>query len=74
MVDSPMNIDPNTISLAIHYLKRVTPAGHAEQEQLYQVINRLQNAGQTMRSYSTGAIHCRSCQPNSCKSPTTLAS
>lgn len=74
MVDLPMKIDRSTISLALHYLKRVTPAGHFEQEQLYQVISRLHAADQTTYSYSKDATRCCSCQPSNCKLPTLRAS
>lgn len=74
MVDLPMKIDRNTIALALHYLKRVTPAGHFEQEQLFQVINRLQTADQMTYSYSKDSSRCCSCQPSNCKSPTLRAS
>jgi len=56
-----MKIDPSTIALAVYYLRRVTPAGQYEQDELFSVINSLQQAGQSLlacskdssRSYSS---------------------
>lgn len=52
-----MTVDPNAVSLAVHFLKRVIPMGHAEQDQLYWTINRLQRAGQSQQSFATDSSH-----------------
>lgn len=62
MVDLPMKIDHGTLALVIYYLRRVTPTGHQEQDELFELINRLQGAGQSRQTCSTDASHSRSFQ------------
>jgi hypothetical protein len=65
MVDLPMKIDAQTLALTVYYLRRVTPAGHDEQDELYGLINRLQSAGQSRPSCSMDSSHSHSFQLSS---------
>jgi hypothetical protein len=56
-VTGPMTVDRTTLFMAVHFLKRVIPAGHVEQDELFRVINRLQLAGQSQRPSATDSNH-----------------
>jgi hypothetical protein len=54
---SPMVMNSKLADLTVYYLKRVTPTGPQEHDQLYWLISQLQQVARNQQSYATGSTH-----------------